>query len=67
MFKTYSLTFAGWLAMLLGSFFSAVGIDTTPGDLEEAVNGVLVISGLIVVYVGRIRQGDINWYGKKIK
>ena len=44
-----------------------------PGDAETVVNNILAaadlilpVVGIALTYIGRVRQGDITWYGAKL-
>lgn len=63
-----SLTIAGLIVAVLGRLAQAIGYD----DFSATVDNLLVtastlaqIFGLLIAWIGRVRQGDITWYGKR--
>ena len=65
----FSLTIAGVIAMALATLAKAINYELpyTQEALSESIYNLLQIIGLITAYIGRVRLGDITWYGKKIE
>lgn len=63
--KNLSMTMGGWLAMLLSQALVWADMPMAPEKVEAGVQVVLGVAGLLAVYWGRYRQGNITWYGKK--
>lgn len=66
MFKTQSLTITGLIVIFIGFILKELGISIISQDLTTTITTIIVIIGGIASYIGRKRQGDITWYGKKI-
>jgi len=66
--KNYSATIAGILVMVLGAIAKQINIEfsITEQDLTNVLVTIIQILGLFLAYLGRVRQGDITWYGRKI-
>ena len=62
-----SLTLQGWVLLVLSMLVKAFEIDLDEGQLTEIASWIAAGIAAAVIYVGRYRQGDITWYGKKIK
>jgi hypothetical protein len=65
----YSLTLRGAIALLLAFLAKSLDLEI-PYTTEEVTNAVLVIigvGGFIATYIARFRQGDITWYGRRIR
>ena len=61
------MTQAGvWIA-LVTSVARVLELDIDEGVITELVLSVGSVVAICVAYYGRYRQGDINWYGKKVK
>lgn len=62
-----SLTLQGWVLLVLSMLVKALEIDLDEGQVTEI--SVWLATGIAagIIYIGRYRQGDITWYGKKIK
>lgn len=57
-----SLTISGAAVVVLSMIFS----PEEASALVAAAVGVVKAAGILMIYWGRYRQGDINWYGKKV-
>jgi hypothetical protein len=57
-----SLTITGLIITALTNFLGPV---VTTGQVESFVTVAGLIIGLAVSYWGRIRQGDVDWMGRK--
>ena len=66
--NNYSMTVAGVLAMLLGAIAKQINhqLPVTEQDIANTVTTIIQVLGLLLAYIGRVRQGDITWYGRKI-
>lgn len=63
----YSLTLSGAIAMLLSFLAQSLGVEI-PYTTEQVTTAILTITGIlgfIFTYIGRVRHGDITWYGAK--
>lgn len=65
--SNYSVTIAGILAMVLGAIAKQINhqFPVSEQDLANAISTGVQIIGLVLAYIGRVRQGDINWWGGK--
>ena len=66
--KNFSATIAGILVMVLGAIAKLINIEfsISEQELTNALLTIIQILGLILAYIGRVRQGDISWYGRRI-
>lgn len=68
-----SLTIKGLIVAFLGMIAQSVGWEgeTVSEEQIEALIGAMAvlaqIGGLLVAYFGRLRKGDIDWLGRKIR
>lgn len=62
-----SLTIYSLLVVILGRIIGWAGYST-PSEAEIAnfLSVSMQIIGAIGIYIGRVRIGDITWYGKRI-
>lgn len=60
-----SLTITGLIVMLIGFLFQQAGYDIEQTKIDDFVMVLVQIIGMIGVYWGRYRQGDITLIGKK--
>lgn len=59
----YSVTISGLVLAAVVPFLAHLGFsDACSGEVAQFF---LTTPGLLVAYVGRVRQGDITWYGSK--
>lgn len=63
----FSLTIASLLVMALTKFLDWAGIQFAPADLDGFVKTIIYIITGIGIWRGRVRIGDITWWGKRIK
>jgi hypothetical protein len=54
--------------MLLGAIAKQINhqFPVSEQELANAISTGVQIIGLILAYAGRVRQGDISWWGKKL-
>ena len=66
--SNYSMTIAGVLAMVLGAVAKQINhqLPVSEQDLANSISTVIQILGLFLAYIGRVRHGDITWYGARI-
>jgi hypothetical protein len=57
-----SLTIRGLAVIALTN---VLGPLVTTGQVEAFVTVAGLLAGLVVAYIGRVRQGDVNWMGMK--
>ena len=62
-----SLTMQGWILMVLTLIVKSAEIDLDEGQITEISVWIATAIAAGIMYIGRYRQGDITWYGKKIK
>ena len=63
-----SLTIIGIVVAVIGRLGQTYGIHTESVTVENIVillSTTAQIFGVAVAYLGRLRQGDITWYGIK--
>ncbi len=65
--KNYSLTTSGLIVMIVGSLIATLGFsEVCTGEIVDKLSPVIgSLPGLIMAWVGRFRQGDINIAGFK--
>jgi hydrogenase/urease accessory protein HupE len=65
--NNYSMTIAGILAMVLGAIAKQLNrqLPASEQDIANAITTVIQVLGLLLAYIGRVRQGDITWYGAR--
>lgn len=61
-----SITIRGLLVILITSVIETFNLNFGAEELVDAITGIGLIIGFLTAYYGRIRQGDITWYGKKL-
>ena len=61
-----SLTIQGFIVTVLATIIRTFDLDIDEGQVTEAVTSVALVVGFVATYVGRVRQGDITWYGKRV-
>ncbi len=64
--KSYSLTIAGAITFVIARVLGWADIEAVPDSINTFVLVSAQIIGAIMVYLGRLRQGDIYWWGGKI-
>ena len=62
-----SLTLIGLAVVIFGFIFSKMGIPIAEGSLETTLTTLVQIVGGVIVWYGRFRQGDINFFGGKAR
>ena len=66
MFEKNSLTIAGLVALILGFIAKSLGADSPDETaIADVIGTIMQVIGLLSAYVGRVRQGDIDWLGRK--
>lgn len=63
--SNYSMTYTGLIVSILGFILNQLGVAYEQNQLIEVVGGGTIVVGWLVALVGRWRQGDISWWGKK--
>lgn len=63
--QDYSLTIRGLLVTVLPMISKAFDLDFDEGHITELVESVATVVGLVMIYAGRVRRGDLTWYGKR--
>lgn len=61
----YSVTITGLVVAVLGKILQVSGVNLGGADLTAFVTTAIQIGGAFIIYIGRLRQGDITWYGAK--
>lgn len=59
------MTYTGLIVSILGLVLNRIGIEYEQNQLLEVVGAFTVVVGWITSAIGRYRQGDISWWGKK--
>ena len=62
-----SLTLTGLVVSVLALILPKMGVSVLESDLATTVSTIIAIVGGVAVYVGRVRQGDVNLLGVKKK
>ncbi len=63
--KKISLTITGIIISALCFILPRLGISVLETDIATTITTIGLVVGGLTSYVGRVRQGDITWYGKK--
>lgn len=65
MTKDFSMTIQGLVLLALLTLVRGLELDLDEGQVTEI--SIWVASGIagLMVWVGRVRKGDITWYGKR--
>ena len=61
----FSLTLQGLLTLVVGTILRSAGQDMPDPEVAAFVATGIQFVGAIMVYIGRVRHGDITWYGVK--
>ena len=61
----YSLTITGLIVAVLSFVLPNIGVSVLESDLSITITTITAIIGGILIYVGRLRKGDINFLGVK--
>lgn len=64
--KSFSLTIVGVIVTVLSTFLEGAGIPFTDMQLSQFAESIVFALGVLLAYIGRVRQGDITWYGKRV-
>ena len=59
----YSLTFGGLLVGIVGPLLIEWGF--TESCANEVTSLAMPVVGLLMAWIGRVRAGGVNWWGKK--
>jgi len=62
-----SMTITGLVISVIMTIVRGFNLDLDEGQVTEVVSAIGVVIGFLTVYVGRVRQGDISWYGTKLR
>ena len=62
---TYSVTFIGNIVIVLTLLSKLIGVEVVTADLTTTVQTILLFVGPILVYIGRLKAGGVNWLGIK--
>ena len=60
-----SLTITGLIVVLLGFILERSGIEIGADKLQTFIEVLLQLGGFVMAYIGRLRQGDVNIFGRK--
>lgn len=63
----FSLTISGLIVFVLSWFFQYTGIPVVEDEIETTVSVIMKVIAAVMIYIGRKRHGDINWYGMRTK
>ena len=62
-----SLTITGIIVVLLAFILDKTGVGYDMSQLQNAIEGIAYLAGLVMAFYGRYRHGDINPLGRKTK
>jgi len=60
-----SLTITSLFVLVIVYLFQATGIEVASEDIQTTIEIILKAVSMIGIYIGRIRQGDVNIFGMK--
>ena len=63
----YSMTMSGQIVRLIMAGALIFGVDLDDGIITEVVGATIFLLSEAVSWYGRYRQGDITFYGRKLK
>lgn len=58
-----SVTISGLAVAALSWLLQHSGVQLGNTDVTSFVSTAGQIIGAVIIYIGRVRQGDITWYG----
>ena len=61
----YSLTLTSLVVLVIKHILSSAGMTMPDSDIHNFVSVLVDISCTVGIYVGRMRMGDITWFGKR--
>ena len=61
-----SITFIGLITTLVGFLFQQSGVNIAPDKIQTTIEVITQAVGLVIIWYGRFKQGDVRWFGKKI-
>jgi hypothetical protein len=61
-----SLTITGVIVTVLVMLSSQLGLPFTEAELSTTVTVLFGLVGAGMSYWGRIRKGDIDWFGRRV-
>lgn len=65
--KNYSLTTTSLYALAIAMILRFFDVDFVEEDIEQVVLSAIMVVGWIGGIIGRLRKGDLKWFGKRIK
>ena len=65
MSKDMSQTIQGIIVLVLGSLAQSFEIDLDEGQITEVATYLVIGIGALMSWHGRVRKGDITWYGRR--
>lgn len=65
--KNFSMVIAGAIATLAAFLADQLGINLpyTSEQLSDSLIAIVEVLGLVIIYIGRVRHGDITPWGTK--
>lgn len=60
-----SLTISSLFVLVLVYIFQASGIEVGEGEIQTTIEVLIKVVSMVGIYVGRIRNGDVNIFGFK--
>lgn len=60
-----SLTLKGLLVLVIGRVLEVGGVAIANDQVTDFVAVLLQVFGALGVYIGRVRMGNVTWYGKR--
>ena len=61
----YSLTITALAVVVIKHVLEAAGVMVPETDIEKFLTVAVDIVAAVSIYVGRVRKGDLTWYGKR--
>lgn len=61
-----SITIGGAVVLLIERVLDWGGVSIGTEAVTNFVHVGGALLGLVMVYLGRVRKGDITWYGKRV-
>lgn len=62
---SFSLTLTALAVLLIKYLMDAAGVVVPESDIEKFVSVLVDIACGLGIYIGRVRKGDLTWWGQR--
>lgn len=63
--QQFSLSIAGVAVMAIAWLLNRFGIVPADSEIAQVVSSAAIVGGWVMAYIGRIRKGDLTWWGTR--